>query len=228
VQQQEIESNAGEGELMKRIISFFLPKETVFFELFEKEAQNCLEGAEALKDFLEVYGKLSQEQRKKKLAEVKAFETKGDDITREIIDHLHTTFITPIDHEDIHELAVRLDDSVDLVDILAKKIIYYKLKKIPEPLKKQMCISCEQLAEVKKEIKKLREGKTITEEHKKIYALETLADTIHSMAMEELFDNHPDPLEVIKLKDLYETAEHLTDKAQHISIILDGIVIRNA
>lgn len=213
---------------MKRIISFFLPKETIFFELFEKEAQNCLDGAEALADFLEKYGKLTPDQRKKKMAEVKAFETRGDDITREIIENLHTSFITPIDHEDIHELAVRLDDSVDLVDIISKKIIYYKLKKIPEPLKKQVAISREQLTEVKKEICKLKEGKKITEEHKRIHALETLADTIHSMAMEELFDNHPDPLEVIKLKDLYETVEHLTDKAQHISIILDGIVIRNA
>ncbi len=213
---------------MRRIISFFLPKEIIFFDLFEKQAQNALEASEALQKFLNEYESYGNSGKKDWLERINKFEKRGDEITREIIDTLHSTFITPIDHEDIHELAVRLDDAVDLVDVLTKKIHYYKLKKIPPTLKKQVDISCEQLSEVKKEILKLRTRNKITEEHRKIHALENLADTVHSEVMIKLFANKPDPLEVIKLKDLYETAEQLTDKAQHISIILEGIVIRNA
>ena len=213
---------------MKRIISFFLPKEVVFFDLFEKEIKNSIRASEELKVFLNDYHKLGPAERRKRVSHIKDLEHEGDSITREIIENQHTAFVTPIDHEDIHELAVRLDDSVDMVDTLAKKIIYYKLKRIPEPLKKQIHILCEQLKEVEKEVLKLRHGGKIKEEHKRIHELETIADAVHNEAMEELFDNHTDPMEVIKLKDLYESAEQITDKAQHISIILDGIVIRNA
>ena len=213
---------------MKRIISFFLPKEVIFFDLFEKEVRNSVCASEELRKFFNEYDHLRPAERRKRAQRIKDFEHEGDSITREIMENLHTAFITPIDHEDIHELAVRLDDSVDMVDTLAKKIIYYKLAKMPEPLKKQVEILCEQMKEVEKEIAKLRHGGKIKEEHKRIHELENVADVVHGNAMEDLFDNQKDPMEVIKLKDLYESAEHITDKAQHISIILDGIVIRNA
>ncbi|MFH1448073.1 MAG: DUF47 family protein [Candidatus Micrarchaeota archaeon] len=212
---------------MRRVISFFLPKEAIFFELFEKEIQNSLSASRELLDFMENYHRFNNGERRKRVGRIKEYENAGDDITKQIIDNLHSTFITPIDHEDIHELAVRLDDSVDLMDTLAKKILYYKLKKMPLTLKQQLRISCEQLEEVKKEVIKLKLGKKISEEHKKIDELENRADDIHSKAMEELFEKKRDAIDVIKLKDLYENAEQITDKAQHISIILEGIVIRN-
>ncbi|MFH1470510.1 MAG: DUF47 family protein, partial [Candidatus Micrarchaeota archaeon] len=84
---------------MKRIISFLLPKEILFFDLFEKQAENATQASCLLRDFLKVYDGNGKNGKRKWLGRINDMEKRGDDITREIIENLHKTFITPIDHE---------------------------------------------------------------------------------------------------------------------------------
>lgn len=212
---------------VNEVISFLVPKEMEFFDLFDKEAQNALDTSELLIEFLVKYKKGSKDSLDMS-ARIKQLEHKGDDLTHEIIGKLHTTFLTPIDHEDIHELAMLLDDEVDLMDALSRRFILYGVDKVPECLVKQIRNAREQLISINKALLKVRHNKRPEEERQRVYALEMDSDVIHAAALKELFENHTDPIEVIKLKELYERAEDITDRAQRISQVLDGIVIKHA
>src|SRR5436190_13474328 len=100
-----------------------IPQEMVFFDLFEKAAENVKRGAEELLEFLVKFDDLEERMKR-----IKDIEHAGDEMTHEVIERLNRTFITPIDREDIHELACRLDDVVDLIDTATNRIVLYKIK----------------------------------------------------------------------------------------------------
>lgn len=213
---------------MKRIISFFLPKESAFFDFLSREAENAGRTCRALLSLVDDYSRLSYEQKAERVETIRELEHKGDDINREVVESLHTTFLTPIDPEDIHGLASLLDDVTDLTANIGKKLLHYRVKNVPISLKTQLHIACEQIYEIEKAIHRVKKGEKIGEERTKIFKLERKADEIHFREMENLFVNVSDNAEVIKLKDLYETAEELTDKAKGIATLLDAVVMKNA
>lgn len=213
---------------MKRVYEFFFPKDKVFFKSLYAAADNALEASRELQRFLKDYDRLSPEQRVERAKRIHLLEDKGDLMTHSLVQKLHSTFMTPFDREDIHELAVLLDDFVDLIDSLATKLSYYDLDSVSEAMKLQSRLALEQITEIDKALRKLEGMHPVSKEKQRVLALEDEADDVHRKAMSELFRSSKNGVRVLKFKELLDRLEALTDKGQRIAWVLDGIVVKHA
>jgi len=207
-------------------MAWFMPTEEDFFELFERAAGNAHEGAG---QFIELLGHFETiEQRAKRIKDI---EHAGDKITHEVIDRLNRTFITPIDREDIHELACRIDDIIDLIDTCVNRMVIYKVRAAaPEALGLARCLhhATGLIVEAVGLMRDMKNGKRINEKCIAIQTQENEADRIMQTALANLFANHHDPIEIIKWKDLYEEIESATDRCEDVANVLDQIVLKHA
>lgn len=213
---------------MKRVIDFFLPRERKFYDLLIKASQNALTAARKLQELMREFSSLNEQQRALQAEKIHEVENKGDEINHQISHELFNTFITPIDREDIHELANLIDDQDDLIDSLSKKLVYYNITAVDEFMLKQMEIAVKQMETITAAIEQLETGRAIEAERAIVVDLEDEADAVHRKAISALFSDSRPPLEVIKLKDLYETLEILTDKNQRVAVTMESIVIKHA
>ncbi|MFH1181549.1 MAG: DUF47 family protein [Candidatus Woesearchaeota archaeon] len=207
---------------------FFLPQEKVFFSMFVKQSLHITEAAKELKFLVDNYSKLSKEQVAEKAKDITAIESKCDYATKEVIEKLFRTFVTPIDREDIYELTVLLDDLTDMIDEAASKVAAYNLDAIPECMNHQTELIWQVVSEVEKAIANLNKLKDANYNCIKIHEIEGKGDAVFSKAIAELFSNGSSPIDVIKFKDLYESFESVLDSAEEISNIVGNIVIKHA
>ena len=158
----------------------------------------------------------------------KEVEHQGDQVTHEIIKKLNTTFITPIDREDIHDLASRLDDVLDYIEAAAERLVVYRIK---EPTS-----ACRAMAEVivntthamDRTIKCLRTMDPGFHEHTvEVNRLENTADVLLRDSLAAMFDEASDPIEVIKWKEIYETMEIVTDRCEDVANVLEGVMVKH-
>ncbi|MBK7875578.1 MAG: DUF47 domain-containing protein [Planctomycetes bacterium] len=202
-----------------------IPKEEAFFDLFEKAAENAHQCTLALQEFLERYDDLEQRMR-----HIKELEHIGDELTHETIDRLNKTFITPIDREDIHDLVCRVDDILDRIDTAVDRICLFKLDKPMEESKQLARCLVRSTALIKEMMPYLRDMKGATEVRQRVrevHRLESEADTIERQALLRLFENNPDPIHVIKWKNIIEVLESATDKCEDVANVIEGIVLKN-
>jgi len=203
-----------------------IPKEQAFFDLFEKAALNAHQCARALAEFLERFDDLEGRMRR-----VKELEHIGDELTHEVIERLNKTFITPLDREDIHDLVCRVDDILDRVDTAVDRICLFRIdrpmeesKQLARCLVRQTELICEMMPLLRKG------GKTedIRSMVREVHRLESEADTIERQALVRLFEDRPDPIQVIKWKNIIEVLESATDKCEDVANVIEGIVLKNA
>ncbi len=213
---------------MKRIINFFMPKEDIFFDLLKNQAEKVCDTGAFFGKFLKDFDDLSLAKKKKALHKINEMEHDADKLTHEIVALLHKSFITPIDREDIHELAGLLDDLVDLVDDIAIKLVQYEIKVIPKDLFDLAVVSLKSLNEVYKAVCCLKKPKSIQIHLRKIHDLEDEGDEIHYKAITLLFKKEKHAIELIKLRDIYRELEDLLDKSQDVAILIEGIVVKHA
>jgi uncharacterized protein len=203
-----------------------LPKEDVFFDLFEKSAANAHKCALALAEFLDRFDDLENRMR-----HIKELEHVGDELTHEVIDRLNQTFITPLDREDIHDLACRLDDILDRVDTAVDRICLFKIA-APLDESKQLarCLvrQTELIAEMMPALRRTSSPEEIRVQVREVHRLESEADSIERQALVRLFENNPDPIHVIKWKNIIEVLESATDKCEDVANVIEGIVLKNA
>jgi len=207
-------------------MAWFMPQDEDFFELFEQAAGNAHEGAGLFVDLLQNFEGL--ELRAKRIKDI---EHAGDKITHEVIDRLNRTFITPIDREDIHELACRIDDIIDLIDTAVNRMVIYKVRQsTPEALELARCLhhSTGLIVTAVSLLRDMKESRRIHEQCVAIQTQENEADKIMQTALEKLFANNHDPIEIIKWKDLYEEIESATDRCEDVANVLDSIVLKHA
>ena len=204
----------------------FMPKEVAFFELFERAAKNVHEGAVQLVEFLENF-----DDRAERAKRIKDLEHVGDQLTHETISLLNRTFITPLDREDIHELASRLDDILDLTDTAANRIVIYRVaapteesRNLARCLRQATAIIVEAMGLLRNP----RNAKAILQKCIDIHTQENEADRIEQQALAALFDNGQDPKEIIKWKDIYQEIESATDRCEDVANVFEGIVLKNA
>jgi predicted phosphate transport protein (TIGR00153 family) len=167
------------------------PQKNVIFELFEKSVQNVHEGARALKEFFENYTDLPSRVQK-----IKELEHAGDDVTHHILDHLAKTFITPLDREDIHPIAQRLDDVLDQVDMAANRMILFEIPQPTEEAKEFSRILFKSTSLLIKAISNLRNLKNYHDMLEccfEIHTLENDADRLMQHAIARLFDEQATP-----------------------------------
>lgn len=203
-----------------------IPKETAFFDLFDKATDNAHQCAVALAEFLERYDDLEGRMRR-----IKELEHIGDELTHETIERLNQTFITPLDREDIHDLVCRVDDILDRIDTAVDRICLFKLQKPMEESKQLARCLVRSTALIKEMMPFLRSMKGADEVRRRVrevHRLESEADTIERQALLHLFENDPDPILVIKWKNVIEVLESATDKCEDVANVIEGIVLKNA
>ncbi len=203
-----------------------IPKEEKFFDLFVMQAENTLEGAQLLKDLFADYTDFNI-----KLSRIKKVESHGDGLTHKIIEKLNTTFVTPIDSEDIHLLTSALDDILDLIYSAAQRMGTYRIKEIHEPAHKMVDIillSCEEIVNVMKYLKTMKNNAAeIKNGCIEINRLENEADDVSRDAIGDLFDNEPNPIEIMKWKEIYEYLEDAADMCEDAANAVETILLKN-
>jgi len=201
----------------------FVPKDREFFDLFEEAAGNIVRAADLLDQMLATFP-----ERRELARDILVCEQDGDRITHDIIRRLNQTFVTPIDREDILELASAMDDIVDFTEEVADYMGLYKIEAPMEQAQRLAHILLQSTRQIEEAMPRLRRFKDISHYTVEINRLENDGDRVTREAMASLFDNGIDPMVVIRWKDLYERLENAIDATEHVANILEGIVIKNA
>jgi predicted phosphate transport protein (TIGR00153 family) len=206
-----------------RLSRVIAPRDREFFDLFEEAGGNILRAAALLEEMLRDFPERNQLAR-----DILICEQEGDRITHDIIRRLNQTFVTPLDREDIHELAAALDDVVDYTEEVADYLGLYKIEAPmaqAQELAKVLHHAARQIAEA---MPRLRGFKDLSHYTVEINRLENEGDRITREAIASLFDNGIDPMVVIRWKDIFERLEEAIDATETVANILEGVVIKNS
>ena len=199
-----------------------LPKDVKFFDLFVADGENLQAAATSLRDMVDAFDNLDA-----RVAEIQLLEKRGDDIDREINQRLEDAFITPFDREDIHELTVRLDDVVDGIQATAETFVIYGIDRPTEEARQLAHILAEQSDALVSALRKLDGLKDLDADLRKVHDLEHQADTLSRAAVARLFRDGSDPLEVIKLRDIYRSLEDTIDAAEDAAEVIERILAKS-
>jgi predicted phosphate transport protein (TIGR00153 family) len=210
------------------ILKFFLPKDKVFFQLFENVSETVVQMAEKLKEEVHEtdFGK-----REILIKQIEDLEHVNDDNTHKIFTELGRNFITPFDREDIHYLATALDDICDYIYSAAKKINFYKVSPNDSTFHKMADLILNSCSEVRRAVIELRDMKNlrkITDAMVAINSIENQADDVFDYSIEQLFEHEPDAKEVIKKREIYQVMEIVTDKCEDAANVIESIIIKYA
>jgi uncharacterized protein len=199
-----------------------IPRDAKFFELFAELSTNLTDGAKLLRSILADPKDLTMQ-----VSQVQAIEHRGDKATYAIITKLNQTFITPFDREDIQRLASSLDDVLDFVNSAALRLVMYKIHN-PPPVSAELAgiivLQCEELA---KGVSLLEKNGQVMKHCEEVNRLEDMADNVSRRAIADLFEHEKDPIQLIKLKELYEVLEYATDKAEDAANVIEAIVLKS-
>lgn len=213
---------------LNSILKIFTPKNTVFFELFEKISENVAKSGQILKQLV---AEPDYDKRSVLVQEIIDVEHDSDELTHNVFTELSRNFITPFDREDIHSLASALDDVVDYTYSAAKKINFYHVNPNDTGIQKMAELIEQGTQHVKTAVAELRDMKkirNITEALVKINSIENQADDVFDMSIEKLFNVEPDAKEVIKKRDIYQVMETVTDKCEDAGNVIESIIIKYA
>lgn len=203
-----------------------IPRNYLFYDLFEQSARTLVAAAEALADLLQHFENVDL-----KTAHIKELEHDADNITHELYKQVHQSFITPIDREDIVLLAQRLDDVMDFMEGATTAIRIYEIKQ-PTPAARALAdlvrLQCLQIERAISNLRKRRDLSQILEQCKEINRLENEADTLFLNATADLFHGEISPVEIIKWRDVYDQLERASDSAEQVAHVFEAIVLKNA
>jgi len=208
---------------MLRITTLLRGKDPALFELFERAGQNIHHAAELLDRMLGTFpesGSLA--------AEIRECEQEGDRITHELIDRMNKTFVTPIEREDVLQLASALDDVVDYIEEVADFLGLYGIEAPMEQAEQLARILLSATRELAAALPMLQGFRDMHAQAVEIHRLENEGDTIVRAAITSLFKAGIDPIVVIRWKDIFERLEQAIDSSERAAYILEGIVIKNA
>ena len=206
-----------------RLSSIVAPRDREFFDLFEEAGGNILRAADLLDRMLGGYPDRGADLAR----DILICEQEGDRITHDIIRRLNETFVTPIDREDIYELASALDDIVDYTEEVADYLGLYRIEAPMEQSQRLAHVLLQASRQIAEAMPRLRGFKDMSHYTVEINRLENDGDRITREAVASLFDNGIDPMVVIRWKDIYERLESAIDATEQVANILEGIVIKN-
>ena len=160
---------------------------------------------------------------------IREVEHQGDQITHEVVRRLNTTFITPLDREDIHALISRLDDVLDYIEASAERLVLYRIKE-PSSASRAMAEVIVRITHATdRAVRCLRTRSADFHEHAvEVNRLENSADDLLRDSLAALFEEHGDPIDVIKWKEIYETMEIVTDRCEDVVNVIEGIILKMA
>lgn len=200
------------------------PRNYDFFRLFETQALELEKATAELK-------KLKRSSDLKRCNhEVKEIEHTADEITHQIMRTLNQTFITPIDREDIAYLASNLDSVVDKIDRAVNRLLIYKIDPLPKAISdfvKHIDKSVEVVTKSIKEMKHPKNHKEVLKACEAINKLEHDCDELHRRVIQKLFQEEKDPIMIIKLLEIYECLEGVTDRCEDVANTIETILVKN-
>jgi predicted phosphate transport protein (TIGR00153 family) len=210
------------------IMKFFLPKDRVFYQLFESVAAELVKMGAKLK---EVVAEPDFDRRGKLIKELEDMEHVNDEYTHQIFTELGKNFITPFDREDIHYLASALDDIADYIYASAKKINFYRVN--PDDIGIQkfcdlIALGTQHVEKAVTELRNMKNMRQITDALVAINSIENQGDDIFDMSIERLFATESDAKEVIKKREIYQVMEIVTDKCEDAANVIESIIVKYA
>ena len=200
-----------------------IPRNEDFYALFSALADELRVGGQLLEQML-----ASEPVNWDKVDEIKEVEHKCDHLTHQIIQRLNSTFVTPIDREDIHALAKSLDDVMDAVDASARFVRLYKISTTRYGAKELARVISLSVDQVRLAVGALEKRTGVADRAVEINRLENEADRIHEGALRRLFDEENDPVLIIKWKEILDVLEDATDRCEDVANLLEGVVVKNA
>ena len=213
---------------LNNIMKIFMPKDRIFYSLFEEVAGGVVNMGRLLKT---VVSEPDIDKRAALVSQVEEQEHVNDDLTHRVFTELGRNFITPFDREDIHYLASALDDICDYIYSTAKKINFYKVNPNDTGIQKLADLIVEgtiQIGLAVSELRNMRDMRKITDALVKINSIENQADDVFDMSIDRLFENEPDAKEVIKKREIYQVMETVTDKCEDAANVIETIIIKYA
>jgi uncharacterized protein len=209
------------------ILDFLLPREVKFFKYMTSQAEIFIDGCELFRKLATTIDKISEDEAKNIILRINEFEQKGDDLEHLIIDELHKTFITPLDREDIHMIAINIDKSLDILNSISRKFEIYGIRNVPINVCRFADIIVEISIELRNLFAALEKKSDINDNVRRMHELENRADTLFYTSVAELFSNGKySPVEIIKYKEIYEHLESIVDSVDFIGKITRGIAVK--
>lgn len=208
----------------------FLPREVKFFELFNDHAQQTTLGAEALVALMTALSQ-SPDAATDYAGKIDEIEAAADKITHETVAKLHSTFITPLDRDEIHQLIKNLDNVLDTIQDAAGTVVTYDLRRAtPECVRFADIIlrACKRMADAVALLSDMSNGPAILAACAEVNKLESEADLVLRESMSRLFREEADVRELIKQKAIYELLETVTDHCKKVANTLESIVLENS
>jgi predicted phosphate transport protein (TIGR00153 family) len=211
------------------VLRMFMPKEERFHELLARDTQNLLKAARL---FAEIAHSENLEERRVKAVQLKAVEHDGDQVTRQVFEALNSSFITPIDREDIRSIASNLDDILDYLEGAAQYLVLFGLSEAPEALRQFAGILVRMVEEIDRVtglVWNMDNQPSIGQSIVRVSELENQADALYNAVIADLFkQSHRDAIEVMKWKEVYQGLEDACDGCKEFTHVLGNIVLKNS
>ncbi len=210
------------------VLARFLPQDERFFEFFRRASNNARDAATLLAEVLS-----TTDDTERKVRRMRDLEHQGDEITHQIFNALNSTFVTPLDRDDIRELAARMDDFVDCIEDVARRLQLYHLDERPAAAKALARIISDQAEHINRALpllRDLRQRDELLHHSVEINRLEDEADDTFNQALASLYDGAadiPTLVHSIRWGELYELLEDATDRAEDVANALEGIVLKH-
>ena len=203
-----------------------LPRDEKFFDMFSAVAAHAVESATLLQELL----RADAPRRTAIVDQIKRLEHQADQLTHEVVTRLDRVFITPLDREDIHLLASRLDDVIDLIDGTARRLQMFRAGKAPEGAVLMADVIGRAVAQLQVAVRSLEKNRagTVLEACVQVKRLEEEGDSLYHEWLGRLFEGEPDPLNVIKWKEIYDNLEKTLDDIEDAANVLESISIKHA
>jgi predicted phosphate transport protein (TIGR00153 family) len=208
------------------MLSRLLPRQTNFFDFFERHAALTVEAALELTKIGRDRPDVDEIARR-----IKQLEHQADEVTHQCMETLHKTFITPIDRNDIHRIASKLDDIADYIDAVARQISLFELKEFPDSVTEATIVlhqATEAVERAVKGLRNMRDPTAILGECVRINELENQADRIKASSVARLFREEKDPIMVLKFDRVFQALENVTDACEDVANVIEGVVLEHA
>lgn len=205
--------------MLRRLI----PRDEGYFEIFNQLTRHLTTSAVLLREYL-----AKPQQRAQLLSQIKTEEHRADEVMADLGRRIHRSFITPIDREDIHTLASKLDDVIDVVDSIARRSDMLRIGEPREPALRQADILVQAAQQIAAMVEGMKVPATVAARAVEIKRLEEEADQCYHTAVGELFADPTDVMEVVRWKDIYETLEKAVDLCHHVSTIIQSISLKHS
>ena len=200
-----------------------LPREEEFFTLFVEVANRNKEAVEQLRLLFQA----APDRRTPHVEAIKRLEHEADQVTHEVVNRLDRTFITPLDREDIHQLASDLDDVMDAMDGTARRAQIFRLGVSPQGVLRLLDVLINMMTALSEAVNRLKKGDDVMRYCVEAKRLEEEGDSIYHESLGQLFEKESDAIELIKWKEIYDNLELTLDQAEDVANVVESITIKH-